>query len=193
MKETDKCQLYTTIVREININYTQCVHIMRLRPMKPQYDIKDLESIDPRNFKADPTIPQEEREPQFCDNQIDNHVNQEAMTLARTVPETRSISFNQNVQRASFSAQEKPTNQQIQQEPIYDENTFFVEGTVPSEAREKPETVDVGDYVFSANSKFPQTDARFGSKRPFNLRRGDHLALAREHTVNNSLQVSEED
>ena len=116
------------------------------------------------------------------------------MTLPRTVPETRSISFNQNVQTASFSAQEPPTNhQQIQQEPIYDENTFFVEGSVPSDARETPETIDEGDYVFSANSKFPQTDARFGSQRPYNLRSGDHLALAREHTVYNSLQVSEDD
>ena len=182
------------IVRKINTNYTQCVHRMRLRPIKPQYEIQDLESIDPRNFEADPSIPEEEREPQFFDNQIENHINQEAMTLPRTVPETRSISFNQNVQTASFSAQEPPTNhQQIQQETIYDENTFFVEGSVPSEARETPETIDVGDYVFSANSNFPQTDARFGSQRPYNLRRSDHLALAREHSVYNSLQVSEED
>ena len=167
---------------------------MRLRPIKPQHEIEDLESIDPRNFEADPTIPEEEREPQFFYNQNENHINQEAMTLPRTVPETRSISFNQNVQTASFSAQEPPTNhQQIQQEPIYYENTFFVEGSVPSDARETPETIDEGDYVFSANSKFPQTDARFGSQRPYNLRSGDHLALAREHTVYNSLQVSEED
>ena len=162
--------------------------------IKPQYEIQDLESIDPRNFEADPSIPEEEREPQFFDNQIEKHINQEAMTLPRTVPETRSISFNQNVQTASFSAQEPPTNhQQIQQETIYDENTFFVEGSVPSEERETPETIDVGDYVFSANSNFPQTDTRFGSQRPYNLRRSDHLALAREHSVYNSLQVSEED
>ena len=51
----------------------------------------------------------------------------------------------------------------------------------------------MGDYVFSANSNFPQTDARFGSQRPYNLRRSDHLALAREHSVYNSLQISEED
>ena len=182
------------IVQKINTNCTQCVHRMRLRPIKPQYEIQDLESIDPRNFEADPSIPEEEREPQFFDNQIENHINQEAMTLPRTVPETRSISFNQNVQTASFSAQESPTNhQQIQQETIYDENTFFVEGSVPSEARETPETIDVGDYVFSANSNFPHTDARFGSQRPCNMRRSDHLALAREHSVYNSLQVSEED
>ena len=124
----------------------QCVHRMRLRPIKPQYEIKDLESIDPRNFEVDPTIPEVEREPQFFDNQIENHINQEAMTLPRTVPDTRSISFNQNVQTASFSAQEPPTNhQQIQQEPIYDENIFFLEGSVPSAARESPETIYVGD------------------------------------------------
>ena len=68
-----------------------------------------------------------------------------------------------------------------------------MEGSVPSEARETPETIDAGDYVFSANSKFPQTDAPFSSQGPYNPRRGDHLALAREHSVYNSLQVSEED
>ena len=114
------------IVRNVNTNYTQCVHRMRLRPIKPQHKIQDLESIDPRNFEADPSIPEEEREPQFFDNQIEKHVNQEAMTLPRTVPVTRSISFNQNVQTASFSAEKPPTNhQQIQQETIYDKNTFF--------------------------------------------------------------------
>ena len=47
--------------------------------------------------------------------------------------------------------------------------------------------------MFSANCKFPQTDAGSGSQRPYKLRRGDHLALAREHSVYKSLQVSEED
>ena len=92
------------ILRKVNTNYTQCVHRMGLRPIKTQYEFNDLESIDPQNFEADPAIPVEEREPQFFDNQIEDHINQEAVTLPRTVPETRSISFNQNVQTASFSA-----------------------------------------------------------------------------------------
>ena len=90
-------------------------------------------------------------------------------------------------QRASIN------HQQIQQEPIYDENAFFVKGSVPSEARETLEIKDVRDYDFSANSNFPQTDARTGSQRPYNLRRGDNILLAREHSVYNSLQAAEED
>ena len=42
--------------------------------------------------------------------------------------------------------------------------SFVVEGSVSSEATETPETLDVGDYVFSENINFPQLDARFGSK-----------------------------
>ena len=132
---------------------------MRLRPMKPQYEIKDFESIYPRDFEANPTIQEDELQPQFFDNQIEKYINQEEMTLTRTIPETISISIKQKVQTASFSAQELPTDyQQMQQEPIYDENTFSLEGSVPSAVRATPETKDGGDYVFSANSHFPQRD-----------------------------------
>ena len=94
-------------------------------------------------------------------------------------------------QRASQhrTAHKPPT---IQQETKYDEIIFVVEGSVSSEATETSETLDVGDYVFSENINFPQTDARFGSKRPYNLKYGNHLALAREQSVYNCLQVSEE-
>ena len=97
------------------------------------------------------------------------------MTLPITVSETRLINFNKNVQ-TSFSAQESPTNTTG---TYIRRKTFFVEGSVPSEAIETPETIDMEDYVFSANSNFPQTDARFVSQRPYNLRRGDHLAMPR--------------
>ena len=117
-----------TMASEKLTNYSQCVDRMRLRPIKQQYEINDLESIHPVNFEADPSIPEDER-PQFFDNQIENHINQEARALPRTVPETRSISFNQNLPTASLSAPELRTNhQQLQQEPIYDENIFFVGG-----------------------------------------------------------------
>ena len=49
------------IVRKTNTNYTQCIHRMRLRPVKPQYQVEDLEYVDPENFEADPTIPEGER------------------------------------------------------------------------------------------------------------------------------------
>ena len=53
-------------------------------------------------FESDPAIPEEEREPQFFDNQIANHIIQEAITLPRRVSETRSIGLTQMYkQRAS--------------------------------------------------------------------------------------------
>ena len=63
----------------------------------------NIKSIDLSNFEAHLAIPENERETQFFDNQIENHIKQEAITLPRTVPETRSISLNQNVQTASFN------------------------------------------------------------------------------------------
>ena len=36
-------------------------------------------------------------------------------------------------------------------------------------------------------------DARFGANRPYNLRRGDHLALARENSLYNTTAKQEEE
>ena len=77
-------------------------------------------------------------------------------------------------------------------EPTFDQDAFFVEGSVPSaNTQETPESIDTGDYVFSNNSNFLPSDSRFGSNRQYNLRRNDHLALARENSLYNLLQPSE--
>ena len=40
-------------------------------------------------------------------------------------------------------------------EPTFDQDAFFVEGSVPSTStQETPESIDTGDYVFSNNSNF---------------------------------------
>ena len=67
-----------------------------------------------------------------------------------------------------------------------------MEGSVPSaNTQETPESIVTGDYVFSNNSNFLPSDSRFGSNRRYNLRRNDHLALARENSLYNLLQPSE--
>ena len=42
------------IIRKVNTNYTQCVHRIRLKPIKPSETPEDLEVVNPVNFQPDP-------------------------------------------------------------------------------------------------------------------------------------------
>ena len=41
------------IIRKVNTNYTQCVHRIRLKPIKPSETPEDLDVINPTNFQPD--------------------------------------------------------------------------------------------------------------------------------------------
>ena len=43
------------IIRKINTNYTQCVHRIILKPIKPSETHEDLDVIKPINIQADPS------------------------------------------------------------------------------------------------------------------------------------------
>ena len=51
------------LIRKVGTNHTQIAHRIRLRPIKPQHQINDLEIIDPKNFSCDPSIRKDAREP----------------------------------------------------------------------------------------------------------------------------------
>ena len=42
------------IVRKVGTNHTECVHRIRLGPIEPNFDVKDLEEVDPQQFTPDP-------------------------------------------------------------------------------------------------------------------------------------------
>ena len=138
---------------------------MRLRPVKPQYQVEDLEHVVPENFEADRTIPEGESEPQLFDNQVRHHINEDNMQLPITTPDVQSVSFNSNIQTANFSSEDPPIQfHDMTHESTFDQDAFFVEGSVPSaNTQETPESIDTGDYVFSNNSNFSPPDSRFGS------------------------------
>ena len=70
--------------------------------MIPQYRVEDLEHIDPGNFEADPTIPEEEREPQLFDNQVRHHINEDNLQLPITTPDVQSVSLTQTSKQLIF-------------------------------------------------------------------------------------------
>ena len=56
------------IVRKVGTHYTQCVHRIRLRPIEPKYEVKDLEAVDTEKFEADPILDKIASEPELFDN-----------------------------------------------------------------------------------------------------------------------------
>ena len=58
------------LIRKIGTLYTQCVHRIRLKPVVPQQEPEDLESIDPTTFMTDPSLGQYRGEPELFDGQL---------------------------------------------------------------------------------------------------------------------------
>ena len=64
------------IIRKVNTNYTQCVHRIRLKPIKPSETPEDLEVINPVNFQPDPSRRQH-MEPELFDKHIPELINEQ--------------------------------------------------------------------------------------------------------------------
>ena len=73
------------IIRRVGTNYTQCVHRIRLRPLKLENPPEDLENVNPENFEADPSRRTTRNEPELFDDYIPNLIedNQRAAFLAQ--------------------------------------------------------------------------------------------------------------
>ena len=64
------------IIRKVNTNYTQCVHRIRLKPIKPSETPEDLEIINPAKFQPDPSRKQH-MEPDLFDKHIPELINEQ--------------------------------------------------------------------------------------------------------------------
>ena len=68
------------IIRKTGTNYTQCVHRIRLRPIKPTEPPEDIQEIDPAKFGADPLRKTTRIEPELFDEYIPNLLQEEQST-----------------------------------------------------------------------------------------------------------------
>ena len=60
------------IIRKTGTHFTQCVHRIRLRPIKRPDNLDDLATIDPAEFKADPSRRDTKKEPELFDEYLEN-------------------------------------------------------------------------------------------------------------------------
>ena len=64
------------IIRKVNTNNTQCVHRIRLKPIKPSESPEDLEVVNPVNFQPDSSRRQH-IEPELFDKHIPELINEQ--------------------------------------------------------------------------------------------------------------------
>ena len=73
-------------IRKTGTNYTQCVHRIKLRPIKLLEPPEDIHEIDPAEFEADPSRRTTRNEPELFDEYISNLLDKEQGTaFSKTV------------------------------------------------------------------------------------------------------------
>ena len=94
------------LIRRVNTNFTQIVHRVRLKPIKPQYKVEDTEVIDDKIFCEDPLIPDILKEPQLFDSQIEQIVYRPIDN--RSTPSVRTAIKTQLPKTSEISLQQRP-------------------------------------------------------------------------------------
>ena len=74
------------IIRKVNTNYTQCVHRIRLKPIKPSGTPEDLDVINPASFQPDPSRRQH-MEPDLFDKHIPELINEQEKEIKQATKE----------------------------------------------------------------------------------------------------------
>ena len=86
--EVEKVLNDSNYIRNVNTNYTQCVHRIRLKPIKTSETPEDLEVINPADFQPDPSRRQH-MEPDLFDKHIQELINEREKETERTKTKIR--------------------------------------------------------------------------------------------------------
>ena len=161
------------IVRKTNTKFTQCVHRIRLRPIKPKYDVQDLESIDPAEFVQDPTIDETQQEPMLFDEilekMLDNDQNENIKTHHPKVSINESNNTTVTIPLPEIQSIERPMNE--------DDEAFTVVGhtlPTPTQVGHSADYIEVPPHIEAACSRQKE---RIHSR--YNFRKGDRMTAVR--------------
>ena len=70
-------------VLTVNTNYTQCVHHIRLKPIKPSETPAEFKVMDPANFQPDP-LRRQHMEPDLIDKHIPELINEQEKEIKQS-------------------------------------------------------------------------------------------------------------
>ena len=154
------------IVRKVATNYTSLVHRIRLRPIKPQYAVNDLEEIDESKFEADPNTEEHEKEPQLLDSYIETSLE------LNTESEHRQVQFEDNSVNKNHPEREiGDTWLSKLNENSSSSEEFTVEGqNSTNDQMLTSECIDTENYNFRQKSAEVET-----TQPKYNLRTGDRM------------------
>ena len=108
------------LIRKVGTNHTQIVHGGRLKPIKPQYTVQDIEVKD-ENIVA---VPEILREPELFDNCIDDAVYSPWNDNRKKVVQTRINTKDNTVREARPSTPDRQVQQTEQTPEIQQSNEF---------------------------------------------------------------------
>ena len=161
------------IVRKSNTKFTQCVHRIRLRPIKPNYDVQDLKSIDPAEFVQDPTIDETQQEPMLFDEilakMLDNDPNANIKTHQPKVSIKESNNTTVTIPLLETQSNERPMNE--------DDEAFTVVGhtlPTPTQIGHSTDYMEVPPHIEAACSR---QNERIHPR--YNFRKGDRMTAVR--------------
>ena len=161
------------IVRKTNTKFTQCVHRIRLRPIKPKYDVQDLESIDPAEFVQDPTIDETQQEPMLFDEilekMLDNDQNENIKTHHPRVSIKESNNTTVTIPLPETQSNERPMNE--------GDEAFTVVGhtlPTPTQVGHSADYIEVPPHIEAACSRKKE---RIHPR--YNFRKGDRMTAVR--------------
>ena len=74
------------LIRKVGPNYAQIVHRIRLRPIKLQYKVKDIDEINSDNFQTDPTLGHYRGEQDFFDKGLPSLLDNDRIATEKETP-----------------------------------------------------------------------------------------------------------
>ena len=74
------------LIRKVGTNYFQIVHPIRLRPIKPQNQVKDIDEISSDNLQTDPTPEHYRHEQDFFDNGLPSLLDIDSIVVEKETP-----------------------------------------------------------------------------------------------------------
>ena len=190
------------IVRQTETYKVYCCHRIRLRPIKTNFVVPDIETVNPLLFEQ-AKVNDEYFEPETFDTQLERHIAR-VLVLAQSKndgPRHLRIHGNSN-QLVHYNTSESATLLQPSQNIVeLNDDVFVVEGQRNTETpHASPESIDTANLLPPQNTELTEVptsnlsiDARLGSDRNYNLRSGERFELARQYSPYKFLQLIEDD
>ena len=129
------------LVRKVGTHFTNLVHRLILRQIKPQFVVNGLDEVDPSRFEVVSNIVQHEKEPFLFDTFIETSLE------ISPKPDKKQVQFDKSPSEAIYQAAESRKSVRIENNFPLCNIEFIVEGQLTSEQKyTAPSVIDTSKY-----------------------------------------------